>query len=128
MLARKCVGFELTQVQLLDINWGLSFSHSLDIVQDDLKGVGLGSFLYYTSSRHLPSQDNILVDKLGCARLGDFGFASIAGLNRTETSASRFEGPRRWKAPELFNIGTEGMSGLSTRESDIAALRWSRLR
>ena len=25
-------------------------------------------------------------------------------------------------APELFNIGTEGTSGLSTRESDIFAL------
>ena len=97
-------------------------------MQDDLKGVGLGSFLYYTSSRHLPSQDNILVDKLGCVRLGDFGLTSITGLNRTETCASRFEGSRRWMAPELFNIGAEGMSGLSTRESDIVVLRWSRLR
>ena len=25
-------------------------------------------------------------------------------------------------APELFNIGTEGESGLSTRESDVFAL------
>ena len=119
------VEFELTRVQLLDISRGLSFLHTLEIVHGDLKGVCLGLFPCHAlvnSIHHLPPQDNILVDELGFARLGDFGLTSIASLSCTVTSAPRFRGSHRWMAPELFNIDTEGGSGLSTRESDVFAL------
>ena len=83
------------------------------------------------------SQDNILVDKSGSARLNDFGFTGIASLNCTETSAAGFKGSHRWMAPELFktegsdlstNVSKSGppanasQSGLSTNESDVFAL------
>lgn len=73
-------------------------------------------------SHHPPSQDNILVDKSGCARLNDFGFTAVASLNCTETSASGFKGSHRWMAPELFRTGGEEQSGLSTNASDVFAL------
>ena len=47
MLARKFIGFGLTQVQLLDISRGLSFLHSHEIVYGDLQGVRLDFFLRY---------------------------------------------------------------------------------
>ena len=49
MLARKCIGFGLTQVQLFDVSCGLSFLHSRKIVHGDLKGVRHSSFLRYAS-------------------------------------------------------------------------------
>ena len=73
-------------------------------------------------SHHLPLQDNILVDKSGCARLNDFGFAGIASLNCTETSAAGFRGSHRWMAPELIRTVDEEKSGLSTNASDLFAL------
>lgn len=39
-----------------------------------------------------------------------------------ETSAPKFKGTHRWTAPELFDLGTKGTSGLSTAESDVFAL------
>ena len=70
-----------------------------------------------------PLQDNILVDQSGCARLNDFGFAIIASLNCTETSANGFKGSVRWMAPELFAIEqNEGALGNSTPQSDVFAL------
>ena len=74
------------------------------------------------SSHHFQPQDNILVDKMGCARLNDFGFTSIASLNCTETSAAGFKGSHRWMAPELYGLNNEGISGLCTYGSDIFAL------
>ena len=73
-------------------------------------------------SHHLPFQDNILVDKSGCARLNDFGFTGIASLNCTETSAAGFKGSYRWMAPELIKTDNEVKSGLSTNASDVFAL------
>ena len=80
------------------------------------------AYLNQQHSHHFQSQNNILVDGSGRARLGDFGFTTIAGPDCTETSMYRFRGTYRWMAPELFNMGTGGKSGLSTRESDIFAL------
>ena len=69
-LTRKCVGFRLTQVQLLDISCGLSFLHSLNIVHGDLKGVRLGFFLHHSRSvgdltiphrRRISSSTNLVV-------------------------------------------------------------------
>lgn len=68
-------------------------------------------------------QDNILVDKSGCARLNDFGFTTIASLNCTETSTPGFQGSYRWMAPELFNVEQNPeKSGTPTRQSDVFAL------
>ena len=85
----------------------------------------LGFFLCYTlvsSDLTISSQDNILVDKSGCARLNDFGYSSITSLNCTETSLHGFKGGHRWMAPELFNINAannEGKPVPFTRESDV---------
>lgn len=98
---------EMSRLQLLlDISRGLSFLHSLEIVHGDLKG------------------DNILVDKLGCARLGDFGLTSISSLNCTETSApSGGKGTPRWMAPELLSVEqNENKSRSPTSQSDVFAL------
>ena len=56
-------GFELMRVQLLDINCGLAFLHSLEIVHGDLKGVRLNCFLYRTSvnSTHHPTRITFLL-------------------------------------------------------------------
>ena len=70
---------------------------------------------------HLPSQENVLVDGSGRARLGDFGFTSVASLTCTETSSPGFGGSQQWMAPELFNPN-EGKYGLSTPASDTFAL------
>ena len=73
---------------------------------------------------HRPqSQDDILVDKSGSARLNDFGFTGIASLNCTWTSAAGFKGSLRWVAPELFKIDDNAWrSGLSTNATDVFAL------
>jgi serine/threonine protein kinase len=73
-------------------------------------------------SYHLLFQENILVDKSGCARLNDFGFTGIASLNCTETSAAGFRGSHRWMAPELISADREGESGLAMNASDVFAL------
>ena len=65
-------------------------------------------------SHHPPSQDNILVDKSGCARLNDSGSTGIVSLNYTEASASVFKGSARRMVPELIKTGDGGNSGLST--------------
>ena len=73
---------------------------------------------------HRPqSQDDILVDKSGSARLNDFGFTGIASLNCTETSAAGFKGSLRWMAPELIKTDDDAStSGLSTNATDVFAL------
>ena len=73
-------------------------------------------------SHHLSFQDNILVDKSGCARLNDFGFNGIAGLNCIETSEAWLKGSPRWMAPELIKTDDEGKPDSSTSASDVFAL------
>ena len=74
-------------------------------------------------SYYFLSQDGILVDKLGCARLNDFGLVSIASRNRPRTSVFGFKGSYRWMAPELFKVEQNpSNSCVPTRRSDIFAL------
>ena len=71
----------------------------------------------------LPSQDNILVDGSGCARLNDSGLTSIVSLTCPETPVPGVEGSRRWMAPEILNIEQNaGRPGVHTPQSDIFAL------
>jgi hypothetical protein len=87
---------ELTRLQLLDICRGMLFLHSLEIMLGIRKGCGSVPFSDAPPQmivfHNLPFQDNILVEKSGCARLDDFGFTGVAGRNCTETSAGGFEG------------------------------------
>ena len=125
VLTQSYTSLGLTRVQLLDISRGLAFLHSLEIVHGDLKGVRNHFCLGWARIgviSPLQFQDNVLVDKSGCARLNDFGFTGIASLNCTETSAAGFKGSHRWMAPELIKTEDEEKSGLSTSASDVFAL------
>lgn len=68
-------------------------------------------------------QDNILIDKSGCARLVDYGFFNITSLNCTETSVLGSKGTYRWMAPELLSVGQHANGSRSpTSQSDVFAL------
>ena len=68
------------------------------------------------------SQENILVDKSGRARLSDSGLAGVASLNCMETSTLGLEGAYRWMAPELFGVVENGSKPRApTPQTDIFA-------
>jgi hypothetical protein len=81
---------------LLNISLGMLFLHSLEIVLGIRKGCGSVPFSdappQMVVFHNLPFQDNILVEKSGCARLDDFEFTGVAGRNCTEASTGGFEG------------------------------------
>jgi serine/threonine protein kinase len=67
-------------------------------------------------------KDNILVDSIGCARLCDFGLATVASLSSAVTSASSALGSYRWMAPELFNVEPDDTKVFPpTEKSDVFA-------
>ncbi|KAF9237887.1 kinase-like domain-containing protein [Melanogaster broomeanus] len=76
---------------LLDIANGLLYLHTQSIVHGDL------------------TPNNVLIDESYCARLVDFGFASVIGETpealRYLHASTRRHGAVRWAAPEHFQDG-----------------------
>ena len=122
-------GFELMRVQLLDINRGLSFLHSLEIVHGNLKGVRLGCFLYRTSANsthHLPTRIIFLLTSWAVRVSAILGWpASLVSVQRLPGIGSR-DLAGGW----LPSSTTSAMEDLtSPRANQIFSLRgWSRLR
>ncbi|KAL0069387.1 hypothetical protein AAF712_003410 [Marasmius tenuissimus] len=79
---------------LLEISAGIAYLHELKIVHGDIKGA------------------NILVDKHGKSRLGDFGLARIVNetLSMGDSTTENQKGTVRWMAPELFHTGDSDMN------------------
>ena len=65
----------------------------------------------------IPSQPNVVIDKLGHARLADFGLASIS--DESLWSPSNLRKTARWMSPELLN--TDPAVAEPTTASDIYA-------
>ncbi|KLO07885.1 kinase-like protein [Schizopora paradoxa] len=89
---------------LAQVGIGLLYLHSVGIIHGDLKC------------------SNILVNNAGNPQLSDFGLSTVEPFQTTVSgSASLSGGNPRWLAPELMLPYLFGMSGRSTRESDIYA-------
>jgi len=84
----------------------VDYLHGLGITHGDLKGA------------------NILVDKMGIARVGDFGFMTIhnLGTNLFSASVDSLGGTLPWMSPELVSAWRTGSKIRASRESDCYAL------
>jgi serine/threonine protein kinase len=69
-------------------------------------------------------QINILVDKMGTARIGDFGLMTIGnlGTNLFSESIDLLVGTLSWMSPELMSASRANSKVRATCESDCYAL------
>ena len=80
----------------------------------DLKGVcGFPDPCYTTVLT--PRQQNVLVDDTGCARIADFGLATVTqNLDSIQSASRQHSHTPRWTVPEILKE-----EGVCSKESDI---------
>ena len=104
----------LSRHQLSDIADGLSHLHSRNVIHGDLKGV-CGRSESHLAIVLTPSQQSILVDGSGRARITDFGLATVTQrVGSVLSILDEYQQTARWTAPEILND-----QGSYSKEADI---------
>ena len=112
MLSRSIIAYR--PHQLSDVAAGLHYLHSRNVIHGDLKGVR-DCFNPCFTAIPTPTQPNVLVDSSGCARITDFGLATVTkNLDSIRSAVGDKGHTARWTAPEILND-----EGTYSKEADI---------
>ena len=103
-------------LQLAGVAEGLHFLHSHSIVHGALRGVRGRQYPYFVAVLKCV-QKSILVDRLCCARITDFGFATVArDIDSVHYTLNDVYPTVRWTAPEILMY-----RGKRSKEADVFA-------
>ena len=106
--------YRLPRGKLSDVADGLSHLHSRNVIHGDLKWVCCRSTSHFTIAL-TPSQQSVLVDGSGRARITDFGLATVTQRVGSMLSIlDEYQLTARWTAPEILND-----QGSFSKEADI---------
>ena len=100
---------------------GLSYLHSNDVVHGDLKGVRHIDQAVFDGLTDI-SQENILFDSTGVARIADFGISSITFDPKSNNASTAWRGySLRWAAPEILTAPLQSELRRPTKMADAYA-------